>query len=252
MCFAEKGKMQKTIFQSKSAIAKLLVIVLVAVVVGGAAGAAYYAATSMSGSPSPTQTPGQTQGPTASPSQSAVPTATPSQTTGAYRVGAYAEYLLNSTAASYTIKLSVDREETYSGTECWVYVMTSETDSLGFVQKVITTRWLSKATLECLHIRLQGYVSGNLVSDEEFAGDSEEGSEMPNLVKPVVGTETITVAAGTFENCVKGDGGGSIGGTTMVSRSWSHADVPFDGLVKLESYSGDNLLSLYELTAYGG
>ena len=242
--------MKNNLLSCKSAIAPLLIVVILVIVVGGIAAGAYVLSQSPPGpSPSPTPT-----GTTPTPS-SGFPTPTPSQTTANMRVGAYAHYLVTmyvggSPATTSTVKLTVDGEESYMGTPCWIYTMATEPEIGSIIMK--TTRWLSKSTLECMHIRVQTYQGGNLIDDQEYAGDSNEGSEMPNIIKPTVGYETITVTAGTFENCAKGETGGSTGDLTVLGRSWTHTDVPIWGLVKLETYSNDNPVSSYELTAYGG
>jgi len=91
-------------------------------------------------------------------------------------------------------------------------------------------------------------LNGNLVEDQEYAGDSNKGSEMPKVTKATVGTETITVEAGTFNNCVKNEQGTTTG---IGSKEWVSVDVPIWGLVKLETYSSGPM-STYELTGYGG
>ncbi len=263
--------MGKNIIHNKTAIAKIvLVVALVAVAVGGGAAGAYYLsqqAPSTSPSPSPTQNTQATSTPTqttASPVQTSVPTVsptsfpyvtpTPRPVTGTFRTGAYANYLFTMyiggvPGTTTNVELTVDGEESYSGTPCWLYSMSSEM-SASLTMK--TTRWLSKSTLECLHIRVQTTQNGNVIADEEYPGDSDEGSEMPNPIDTTVGTETITVTAGILENCVKAETGGSTGTTTVGARSWTHSDVPIWGLVKMETYTGENLVSSYELTAYGG
>lgn len=128
--------------------------------------------------------------------------------------------------------------------------MTTESKQYGLDYKVVTTKWLSKTTLDCVHIRVQSYSNGELTSDDEYPGDSNEGSDMPNVTKPTVGTETKTVTAGTFNNCVKTEEPGPNG--QIGSREWVSVDVPIWGLVKLETYLSGQPMSVYELTGYGG
>jgi hypothetical protein len=171
-----------------------------------------------------------------------------------YIFRAYANYLLTDyltdpNGTTTNIKLNVTGEEGYSGTPCWTYVMTTEADFYGVSNKVVTTKWLSKSTLECMHIRVQAYANGELTDDSEYAGDSHEGSDMPNVIQATVGAETITVTAGTFNNCVKDADEGPNG---QGSKEWVSVNVPIWGLVKLETYLSSGTLSIYELTAYGG
>jgi hypothetical protein len=100
-----------------------------------------------------------------------------------------------------------------------------------------------------MHIRVQAYANGELTDDSEYAGDSHEGSDMPNVIQATVGAETIAVTAGTFNNCVKDEDEGP---NRQGSREWVSFNVPIWGLDKMETYLSSGTLSIYELTAYSG
>jgi len=146
------------------------------------------------------------------------------------------------------VKLSVDDEETYDGTVCWLLSMTTTIDET----RSVVTWWMSKAALKLVHGRIQMYVDDNLVFEQEFdptqapqqAGEAPE----PVDVQYVVGQETITVAAGTFVNCWKAE----VKTDDTVTNSWVHPDVPIWGMVKTEMYQDGELSMTMELTSYGG
>jgi len=146
------------------------------------------------------------------------------------------------------VKLSVDYEETYDGTVCWLLSMTTTIDET----RSVVTWWMSKAALKLVHGRIQMYVDDNLVFEQEFdptqapqqAGEAPE----PVDVQYVVGQETITVAAGTFVNCWKAE----VKTDDTVTNSWVHPDVPIWGMVKTEMYQDGELSMTMELTSYGG
>jgi hypothetical protein len=74
-----------------------------------------------------------TQNPTSNPTQASPTNPQPSSSTSGFRVGAYANYLLTDyltdpNGTTTNIKLNVTGEESYSGTQCWTYVMTTEAD----------------------------------------------------------------------------------------------------------------------------
>jgi hypothetical protein len=148
--------------------------------------------------------------------------------------------------------MSIDREETYNGTACWVMVMTTETPTEGSTSKVVMTWWMSKTELKTVHIRMQMYVDDVLTFDEEYDPDeaSTETGEPPEPVDPnaIVSYETITVTAGTFANCAKAE---VTTGTTTVD-TWVHQDVPLWGMVKMETHYQGELQTTMELIAYGG
>jgi hypothetical protein len=234
----------------KMLIAAIVIVVIVAAVAVGA----YYLTTTPS-STNPTPTPTST--PTSTPS--ATPTSTPSGNNPIVnlRVGAYATYRMTAATSdtestSSTLKMSVDREETYNGTSCWVMSMTTETTTDSGTSKMIITWWMSKTGLDVAHIRMQMYVDDVLQYEQEYDPDqaSSQTGEPPEPVNPqtILSHETITVPAGTFVNCAKAE----TGTATTKTDIWMHPDVPIWGMVKTETYSNSELQTKMELIAYGG
>jgi hypothetical protein len=274
-----KGRSQK----------KLIAIVAIVIIVAAAIAGAYYlinnsSSANPSPSPSSSQTPGQSSSPgtstnplsspgistnpsfspgtstNPSSSSSASPTATPSSTASGqfagYRAGAWANYTSKSydangvvtgqSALSYAVS-----EETRNGVACWVLVSESEM-SQEDVMKI--TYWVSKSNPDSIHIRSQMFSDGVIVSDTESdldASDFDLG--LPTTVDSsiVVGQETVTVPAGTF-NCEKYTATMTFYGITSVSSRWVSSSVPILGLVKDQSTEEGVLKSTTELIAYGG
>lgn len=238
----------------KMLIAAIVIVVIVAAV---AVGAYYLTTTPSSTNPTPTPTSTPTSTPTFTPTST--PTSTPSGNNPIVnlRVGAYATYRMTTATSgtestSSTLKMSVDREETYNGTSCWVMSMTTETTTDSGTSKMIITWWMSKTKLEVVHIRMQMYVNDVLTYEQEYDPNqaSLQTGEPPEPVNPqtIVSHETITVTAGTFVNCAKAE----TGTATTKTDIWMHPDVPIWGMVKTETYSNSELQTTMELIAYGG
>jgi hypothetical protein len=241
---------------------RLLVVAFLLIIIVVSAGVLVYLATGpSSSSTNPTPTPSTT--PTGTPTSSPTATPTPTSTSGGnnpivnLRVGAYATYRVTTATSgtestTSTLKMSVDREETYNGISCWVMSMTTETTTDNSSTKIVVTWWMSKTGLEVVHIRMQMYVNDVLTYDEEYDPDeaSSETGEPPEPVNPqtIVSYETVTVTAGTFVNCAKAE----VKTGTSTVDTWVHPDVPLWGMVKMESYSGSELQTKMELIAYGG
>jgi hypothetical protein len=264
-----KGRSQK----------KLIAIIAIVIIVVAAIAGAYYlinnsSSTTPSPSPSSSQTPGQTSSPgistnpSSSPgistnpssSASASPTATPSSTASGqfagYRAGAWANYTSKSydangvvtdqNALSYAVS-----EGIRNGVACWILVSESQ---MGQEDSMKITYWVSKSNPDSIHIRSQMFSDGVIVTDTESdldASDFDLG--LPTTIEPsiVVGQETVTVPAGTF-NCEKYTATMTFYGITSVSSRWVSSSVPILGLVKDQSTEEGVLKSTTELIAYGG
>jgi hypothetical protein len=240
---------------------KLLVVAFLLIVIVVSAGVLFYLASSPSSTnptPNPSATPTAT--PTSSPTGTSTPILTPTPSGNNpimnLRVGAYATYRITTATTdpetTSTLKMSVDSEETYNGTSCWVMSMITETTTDSGTSKMIITWWMSKANLEVVHIRMQMYVNDVLTYEQEYDPDqaSSQTGEPPEPVNPqtIVSHETITVTAGTFVNCAKAE----TGTATTKTDIWMHPNVPIWGMVKTETYSNNELQTKMELIAYGG
>lgn len=247
---------------SKMDSRKMLVIVLLLVIIIVSAGVLFYLATNQSPStgnptPTPTATPTPTgTGATPTPA-GASPTATPSGDTqvGSYRAGTWAQYALKTydsgeVVSQGTMKYAID-EGTYSGTACWLMTYEMQMNQDTGTMKTVMTYWISKSTLEGIHIKTQIYMDDTLISENEedlTPGDSEDMPE-PIDLSTAMSYETITVTAGTF-NCGKTSITTSVSGVTHTTSTWASADVPITGLVKIEALSDGALLSTTELISY--
>jgi hypothetical protein len=221
--------MKNQIVNSRSAISKIYAaLIVVIVVVAGVAGV-YYLALPKDNNPS-------------------------GQAIANFRAGAYVEYLLksfdnNGSLFERQAKWSVD-EGTYNGTDCWLLIIdNSETSTEGVKSEVILTLYLSKGSLERVHIKSQMFLAGDLIFEDESETDSTEFNDIIPTQFPAqyVAYETVTVLAGTFTGCAKV----SDTQTGSVFNAWVHEDVPVWGIVKMESYEGETLVTSMELKAYG-
>lgn len=202
--------------------------------------------------PTPTilpTTPTSTTSPTPPPS----PTTTiPLQPIVNFRVGAYAEYFvktfMDSEVMEGTYKLSIDGEEEYKGSMCWLLSMTVTQENM----KTVITWWITKTEHKPIHGRMQVYMDDKLMMQQEF--DPEEAPpQAGEAPKPVdiqyaTGYETITVTAGTFVNCIRVE----VKSEDIISTTWVHSDVPIWGIVKSEAYKGGKLMMVMELVSYSG
>jgi len=149
------------------------------------------------------------------------------------------------------MKESVD-EGVYNGINCWLLI--TETDTL-YDSELTTSKsilYLSKSPVQ--GIRMETYMNDILIYAYDFNETSTTDPGTTGEIDPntVISSETITVAAGTFRDCMKAKTTNTVSGNTMTLYMWAHASVPVWGLVKSESYIGEELTSTTELTAYGG
>jgi hypothetical protein len=237
---------------------KLLVIALLLVIIIVSAGVLFYLATrpSSTGTPTPTPTPTGTATPTPTGSTPS-PTATPSGTNpiANWRAGSWATYILKTyesgeVAAEGTMKYAID-EGTYNGTACWLMSYEMNMTQTSGAMKTLMTYWISKSTLEGIHVKTQIYVDDVLMTNHEEDLTPGETGDMPEPIDmdTVTSYETVTVPAGTF-NCGKITVTTTISGTTSTTSSWANSGIPIMGLVKLESASGGVVTSTTELVSY--
>lgn len=248
----------------KSAVSMILVAaIIVIIVIAGAAGAYYYM-TQPSASPSPSPSPTATAAPTASPSVTATPAASASPTSSPstssianFKAGAYAIY--NTTNVSNNVTAVADlnftiSEGTSEGTPCWILIMTAgnQSDNVKITfnfDKSNTSKLLGNLTMKM-------YTGGALVYEDQFdastANETGIGTEQINP-QTITGYETVTVAAGTFENCAKASVTSTTTiGETQVSSIWISSNVPVFGIVKAEGQINGVASSTLELVSYGG
>jgi hypothetical protein len=92
------------------------------------------------------------------------------------------------------------------------------------------------------------FLGGKLVFGEEVGPDSNNYNDMIPMQFPAqyIAYETVTVPGGTFVGCGKVSDADS----GSVFNAWIHKDVPVWGIVKMESYQGETLVSTIELKTY--
>ena len=140
-------------------------------------------------------------------------------------------------------------EDTRNGVACWIMVSESQ---MGQEDAMKITYWISKSNPDSVHIRSQMFSAGVMVSDTESdldASDFDLGLPTTIDTSIVVGQETVTVPAGTF-NCEKYTATMTFYGITSVSNRWVSSNVPILGLVKDQSTEEGVLKSTTELIAY--
>ena len=242
---------------SKGNSRKMLVIVLLVVIIIVSAGVLYYLATSQSsstGNPTATPTPTGT-GATPTPS-GALPTATPSGSTQVgYRAGTWAQYSMKTYEFGEVIsdgimKYAID-EGSYSGSACWLMTYEMLMNDDGGSMKTVMTYWISKSTLEGIHVKTQIYIDDVLLSETEEDLTPADSGDMPEPVD-ITGApsyETITVPAGTFY-CGKFSITTNVSGSTQTASTWASAQVPVTGLVKMETIVDGDVTSTTELISY--
>jgi hypothetical protein len=172
-----------------------------------------------------------------------------------FQSGMHVEYLLKaydsngSVSSESQAKWSVE-EGVYNETGCWLLgVNNSEISSDGIKSEFILTVYLSKSTLERVHVKAEMFLDGEMVFNEESDPDSNDYDDMIPMQFPAeyVAYETVTVPAGTFTGCGKVSDVDS----ESVFNAWVHKDVPVWGIVKMESYQGATLVSTMDLMTYG-
>ena len=239
---------------------KLIVIALLLVIIIVSAGVLFYLATSKPSTGNPTPTPTGTATPTptgtgATPTPTgtgATPTPTGTNPMANWHAGSWAQYTIKTyeagaVAAESTMKYSMDEGTlavgNYSGTACWLMGYETQSDTT----RTVMTYWVSKSTLEGVHVKMQMYSGNELIYEHEDDIAPGETGDIPEPIDmtTVTSQETITVPAGTF-NC------GKITVTTSQSTtsSWASSDIPIIGLVKLETTVGGVVTSTTELTSY--
>jgi hypothetical protein len=246
--------------KSKSAVSMILVAVVIVIIVVAAAAGAYYLTQqnpSASPTPSPSATATPTVSPTATPAASAAPTSSPTTSPIAnFKAGAYAIYntttYTEGVATVSGLNFTIG-EDTFNGTPCWTLITTAGNDTSNVV---ITERVSKSNTSEILgNVTMKLYQNGVLTYETEFnpATDSTTGIGTEEInPQTIIGQETITVPAGTF-NCMKA----SVTSTTTttndsVTTLWINQNVPAFGMVKGEEKVNGTLSSTLELLSYGG
>ncbi len=143
-------------------------------------------------------------------------------------------------------------EGTYNGQNCWLLITDMDQTNEGQTTSSTTIIYLSKSTLH--GVRYEMYMNGELIygydlNDTSTTNPGTTGEIDPNTI---ISYETKTVAAGTFTDCAKASITTTTSAGTNTATIWAHQNVPVYGLVKMETYSGQQLTMTMELTAYGG
>lgn len=119
----------------------------------------------------------------------------------------------------------------------------------GSTTETLIVWYVDKASFDNLHMTMMTYVDGALASKDEYNPDSPGFISKPTMLneQTVVGQETVTVPAGTF-NCDKST---TTDATGAVTNIWYNSEIPVFRFVKEETLNGTQVTSMTELTAYG-
>jgi hypothetical protein len=175
-----------------------------------------------------------------------------------FRDGAWANYATHNydpsgaVTATYNLRYAVN-QGTLMGVDCWL-LQTELKLSIGSDEtKTVTTYWLEKSDLEGIHYKIVIYSNGIVISETENDYAPGDVNDIPTAINPntVLGKETITVPAGTF-NCDKATTTVTDLGKTYVTTVWGNSNIPVVGMVKQTMTQDGVLISTTELTSYGG
>jgi hypothetical protein len=206
-----------------------------------------------------TSTPSANPASTSTPQNTATPASTPAPSSSAQPITNFvAGKWVNYTVTTYSEgtqsavmyeKESVD-QEFYNGIDCWTITMATDQVSEGQTMTSVTKIWMSKSTLEGVHMRSE--YNGVVIIDEDLNATSTTDPGTTGQIDPstIVSYETITVAAGTFPDCAKAAITTTTPAGTSTSNVWSSQNVPIFGLVKMETFLNGQLSSTTELTDF--
>ena len=242
--------------KSKSAVSMILVAVVIVIIIIAAVAGAYYYTTTQTPSTSPSPSPSATATPSTSPSAS--PSASPSVTPGPtalpianFHAGAYANY----TITTYD---NVTGLETSSmpfnwavsdGNTNWVLTMSTTVTSDNTTTDSLLIYNIDKATNQPTSARIEAVSGGIVIINETIDLSSPTYNTTGSAeINPntIVGQESITVAAGTF-NCEKA----VTTETGTTSTVWINSNIPIWGIVKMTTTEGTTVTSKTELISYG-
>ncbi len=139
------------------------------------------------------------------------------------------------------------------GVKVWPLQIITEQKAQGM--KTIYTQYLDKNTFELVWWRMEVYQNDKLIMSQEGgptqqpSGTTGTYSPSPPKAEYEVGTETITVPAGTF-TCTKFKLTTTYQGRTSQVTSWHSAEVPIYGLVKSVVYTGGQKTTEMVLVEY--
>ena len=166
------------------------------------------------------------------------------------KVGAYAIYdysvTTNGQVKTYKLKGTVYNQTVYNGQNCKVVEITTNTTAGNAVINI----WMSESTNKPVHFVLQLYMNNTLRYSKVLSfNDTQQYALVPSDVTQNIGTETVTVPAGTFANCPKGEF--TVSG--RVTDVWEDSSIPIFGLVKSQTTNSSGVvIDSLELDSYGG
>ena len=144
------------------------------------------------------------------------------------------KYKMTMTSQGTTYDISTD---TVNGKECWLFTTTVEQQGMSMTYKI----WYDKATMQCVKARME--VAGMMqdVPCAQVQQSTGGGQPKSDVKLTYVGTETVTVPAGTFQCLVYRV---TTQGTT--STYYIAPDVPVPVKWVIESQSGSVTAELVE------
>ncbi len=237
--------------------AVVIVIVVVAAAVGG-----YYLTQSPAASPSPSATPTTTPAGTSTPAATETPAATASPAPSTepiinFKSGAWANYTLTSYDETANTTMPMDMilgEGTFNGTDCWTMNVTTSFTNEGSTIDTIMVWYMNKTTsFDLLNLKMITYMDGAFVSEDDYdPTNATQFGDSPSQFDPttIVGQESITVPAGTFD-CMKATVTDATSGN--ISNTWFSSTVPLFGMVKQQTLNSAQVVTSETiLEAYGG
>ena len=234
--------MGKNLIKNNSAISTILAVTLVIIVLVAGIVAAYYL-TNLNTSPTPSQT--------------AEPSGPLTEPVANFQNGAYINYAVKYyDEAGQVIQQNTTLKETiaessYNGTECWKLIDFITPTIENGATSSINTLYVSKDTLETIHLSMKNYTNNDVTYENELDINSTQnliGILVTKAIDPqnITNYEDIQIAAGTFTNCAKA----TITDAQETTYVWVHPDVPAWGIVKMETYNQGKLIMRMELDSY--
>ncbi len=166
------------------------------------------------------------------------------------KVGAYAIYdfseTTNGQTNTYKLKGTVYNQTVYSGQNCNLVELTTNSTQGNAVIYI----WMATPTNKPVHFVLQLYMNNTLRYSRVLSfNDTQQYALVPSDITQSIGTETVTVPAGTFANCPKGEF--TVSG--RVTDVWEDSSIPIFGLVKSQTTNSNGVvIETLELDSYGG
>ena len=126
------------------------------------------------------------------------------------------------TVNTYKLKNIIFNQTVYSGQNCNLVELTTNSTQGNAVIYI----WMATPTNKPVHFVLQLYMNNTLRYSRVLSfNDTQQYALVPSDITQSIGTETVTVPAGTFANCPKGEF--TVSG--RVTDVWEDSSIPIFG-----------------------